>query len=409
MVLLIYGVRLPPLCQKPHINLLGRVTDQVFSESEEWDIDTVSETIASEYERATNLSINKEKQNLPIEEKRTIDVKEIREWLNFIITIISVVLGVTNSSATTINNYNYTQQVNNYYIVGMGYDAKELNTTKYRIVNRESIVRLKHDCHSIVIEKLEEGKVVRIIDKYKKWRQIIWENEDGEECMGWIQNYRLTEFKVPRNKRCIFDEIESISEGSIMCGRYYIDSDMADEIEKVVHDIDQRIRQEHFAGDIFPTNVAPIIEKSEHGLKLDVCKWGYPLSQGKNLVINARAESVMDKPSFRNGILYHRILIPASGFYEWNRLKEKNTFSRYDAPVLYMAGFCDWFENERRFVIMTTAANESMIKVHDRMPLILEKGQLKDWFDDRKMEQILHQVPVQLKREAEYEQQSLFL
>lgn len=199
MVLLIYGVRLPPLCQKPHINLLGRVTDQVFSESEEWDIDTVSETIASEYERATNLSINKEKQNLPIEEKRTIDVKEIREWLNFIITIISVVLGVTNSSATTINNYNYTQQVNNYYIVGMGYDAKELNTTKYRIVNRESIVRLKHDCHSIVIEKLEEGKVVRIIDKYKKWRQIIWENEDGEECMGWIQNYRLTEFKVPRN------------------------------------------------------------------------------------------------------------------------------------------------------------------------------------------------------------------
>ena len=409
MVLLIYGVGLPPLCQKPHINLLGRVTDQVFSESEEWDIDTVSETIASEYERATNLSINKEKQNLPIEEKRTIDVKEIREWLNFIITIISVVLGVTNSSATTINNYNYTQQVNNYYIVGMGYDAKELNTTKYRIVNRESIVRLKHDCHSIVIEKLEEGKVVRIIDKYKKWRQIIWEKEDGEECMGWIQNYRLTEFKGPRNKLCIFDEIESISEGSIMCGRYYIDSDMADEIEKVVHDIDQRIRQEHFAGDIFPTNVAPIIEKSKYGLKLDVCKWRYPLSQGKNLVINARTESAVDKTSFRNGILYHRILIPASGFYEWNRLKEKNTFSRYDAPVLYMAGFCDWFENERRFVIMTTAANESMIKVHDRMPLILEKGQLKDWFDDRKMEQILHQVPVQLKREAEYEQQSLFL
>ena len=183
----------------------------------------------------------------------------------------------------------------------------------------------------------------------------------------------------------------------------------ADEIEKVAHDIDQRIRQKNFAGDIFPTNVAPIIEKSEHGLKLDVCKWGYPLSQGKNLVINARAESVMDKPSFRNGILYHRILIPASGFYEWNRLKKKNTFSRYDAPVLYMAGFCDWFENERRFVIMTTAANESMIKVHDRMPLILEKGQLKDWFDDKKMEQILHQVTVQLKREAEYEQQSLFL
>ena len=74
-----------------------------------------------------------------------------------------------------------------------------------------------------------------------------------------------------------------------------------------------------------------------------------------------------------------------------------------------MAGFCDWFENERRFVILTTDANESMRKVHDRMPLILEKEQLADWFDDRKMEDLPHQVPIQLKREAEYEQQSLFL
>ena len=183
-----------------NINLLGRVTDQVFSESEEWNIDTVSETIAMEYEKATDISSNKENQNLPITEKRKIDAKEIREWLSFIMTIISFVMGITNSSATTINNYNYTQQVNNYYVVGMGYDVKKLNTTKYRIINRESIVRLKHDCHSIVIEKLEEGQVVRIIDKYKKWRQIIWENEDGEECMGWVQNYKLTEFKIPRNK-----------------------------------------------------------------------------------------------------------------------------------------------------------------------------------------------------------------
>ena len=42
--------------------------------------------------------------------------------------------------------------------------------------------------------------------------------------------------------------------------------------------------------------------------------------KGKNLVINARAETVLDKPSFSNGIWYHRIVIPASGFYEWNRL-----------------------------------------------------------------------------------------
>ncbi|MFR4969713.1 MAG: SOS response-associated peptidase family protein [Lachnospiraceae bacterium] len=103
-----------------------------------------------------------------------------------------------------------------------------------------------------------------------------------------------------------------------------------------------------------PTNTAPIIEKTEHGLQLSLCKWGFPLQKGKNLVINARAETVLDKPSFSNGIWYHRIVIPASGFYEWNRLREKNTFTRSDASVLYLAGFCDWFDNERRFVILTT-------------------------------------------------------
>ena len=59
-----------------------------------------------------------------------------------------------------------------------------------------------------------------------------------------------------------------------MCGRYYIDSDMADEIEKVVHDIDQRIRQEHFAGDIFPTNVASIIEKSRTWIEIGCLQVG---------------------------------------------------------------------------------------------------------------------------------------
>ena len=193
-----------------------------------------------------------------------------------------------------------------------------------------------------------------------------------------------------------------------MCSKYYIDSDIEDELEKVVSDVDQQICQKCFAGDICPTDMAPIIEKTDQGLKLSTCKWGYLLSKGKNLVINARVETVMDKPAFQNGILYHRILVSASRFYEWNHLKEKNSFTRPDAATLYIAGFCDWFENERRFVILTTVANDSMVKVHDRMPLILEKEQMEDWFNNEKMKTILRQVPARLKRHAEYEQQSLF-
>ena len=84
-----------------------------------------------------------------------------------------------------------------------------------------------------------------------------------------------------------------------MCSRYYIDLDMMEEISRVVQNIDGRIRLTQ--GDIRPTDVAPVIGQSEHGLELGMCRWGYPLSKGKNPVINARVETVMDKPSFQNG------------------------------------------------------------------------------------------------------------
>ena len=72
-----------------------------------------------------------------------------------------------------------------------------------------------------------------------------------------------------------------------MCGRYYIDTNWLDEIGNVVYsfDIDWKICKEQFQGDILPTNTAPIIEKTEHGLQLSLCKWGFHLQKGKNLVI----------------------------------------------------------------------------------------------------------------------------
>ena len=135
-----------------------------------------------------------------------------------------------------------------------------------------------------------------------------------------------------------------------MCSRYYIDPGMTEDISRVVQNIDGRIRLAQ--GDIRPTDVAPVIGQSEHGLELGICRWGYPLSKSKGLVISARVETVLDKPSFQNGILYHRLLIPAGGFYEWNSLNEKSIFTRLDSSVLYMAGFCDWFDNSKMPVLL---------------------------------------------------------
>ncbi len=90
------------------------------------------------------------------------------------------------------------------------------------------------------------------------------------------------------------------------------------------------------------------------------------------MIFNARSESVLEKRMFRESTLHRRIVVPAAWFYEWNQRKEKNIFSSKEQPAIFMAGIYNYDQEEERFVILTTAANESMKPVHDRMPLILK-------------------------------------
>lgn len=195
---------------------------------------------------------------------------------------------------------------------------------------------------------------------------------------------------------------------SEMCGRYYVDDETAREIEKVVREVDEKLRKEKM-GDIYPSQAAAVLTGKLSGLKAEEMNWGFPQYQKKGLLINARAESVLDRKMFRDSVLYRRCIIPARHFYEWDSEKNKVTFSRKDEPILYMAGFYNRFQNEDRFIIITTQANASVRQTHDRMPLVLEKSELGDWvFDDKFLEFALHKVPVQLNKQQEYEQQSLF-
>lgn len=190
-----------------------------------------------------------------------------------------------------------------------------------------------------------------------------------------------------------------------MCGRFYADERMLKEIWGIVRDADHRPHLPA-AGDIHPSDRALILYGKNGMLMAEEMDWGFIPVTGSGLVINARAESAAEKSMFRNSILQRRCVIPASHFYEWNKNKEKVSFKRGDAPVLYMAGFYQRYEGGNRFVILTTAANESMRQVHDRMPVILEKQELEKWvFDDRYIKQVLPRVPAELVREQEYEQQ----
>ena len=202
-----------------------------------------------------------------------------------------------------------------------------------------------------------------------------------------------------------------------MCGRYYVDDDTAREIEKIVRQVDEQMSRVK-TGDICPSETAPVLTTDGKQISVGLQKWGFPgfdrnqsgrADASGKLLINARAESAMEKPTFRDKILRHRIVIPAASFYEWNRQKEKNTFARCDGDVLFMAGIYGKYEDMDRFVILTTAANESMKPVHDRMPLILERDEVEDWLrDEKRAMEILLKEPARLNRKTEYEQLSLF-
>ena len=201
------------------MELLGSVADRVLTMSEDLNLDVAAEKITTEYSRVSAQEQEKEKKPEEAEtnserqtentaevmrpERRNIDIKEVRAWLDTIIGILTFIITLSASQPSVSNTFNQTLQVNNYYVINMGYDVSELNMDNFRIVNCDVAVRLKHNCHSKIVEQLEEGQIIRIIGKYKKWRQVVWKNEEDELCMGWIQNYNLTKFKLTRSARNI--------------------------------------------------------------------------------------------------------------------------------------------------------------------------------------------------------------
>lgn len=192
-----------------------------------------------------------------------------------------------------------------------------------------------------------------------------------------------------------------------MCGRYYVDDETAREIEKIVRDLDRKLQIER-TGDVKPSQSALVLSQREQHLTPEQMNWGFPGFQGKGLLINARAESVLEKRAFKESVLHRRCVIPAKGFYEWNPQKEKYSFERSE-PILFMAGCFNQFQGQNRFVILTTEANASVSMVHDRMPLILEQQEVEDWvLDDYAVEFLLHKTPVLLNRKSDYEQMILF-
>lgn len=185
-----------------------------------------------------------------------------------------------------------------------------------------------------------------------------------------------------------------------MCGRYHIDTEEdIQEMREILQEISKKYADtpEHAqmkTGEIFPTNTVAVVGAEG----ADLMRWGFPMQGKAQTIINARSETAYERPMFRNALISRRVAIPTTGFYEWNhvggRSKDKLLFRIPGEKMLYLAGMYTEFKlpsgKERRFTILTTAANDSMRPYHDRMPVYVSARERNAWINDQaSVEEIL--------------------
>ncbi|WP_432798822.1 SOS response-associated peptidase [Poriferisphaera sp. WC338] len=179
-----------------------------------------------------------------------------------------------------------------------------------------------------------------------------------------------------------------------MCGRYTLIHE-----ELLLEQMFEAEMMIHLMGryNIAPSQPIPIVrhDLDIHRRQINFAQWGLIPSWAKdpaigNRMINARSESLREKPSFRGIYNLKRCLIPASGFYEWDASQKKNRTPHYihllDESLFAFAGLWDtWHDPGGAQIdtctIITTAANAMLQELHHRMPVIIPREYYNRWLD----------------------------
>jgi putative SOS response-associated peptidase YedK len=176
-----------------------------------------------------------------------------------------------------------------------------------------------------------------------------------------------------------------------MCGRYALDGNPVAIGKRFGLQVSLRQITPHF--NVAPGMMMPIIKLEKEPVAV-LAKWGLIPFWATDprigyRMINARAETLAEKPAFRKPFISRRCLVPASGFYEWRVFDKEKVpyFIRLkDAELFTFAGLYDiWKDVEGKqlltFTIITTAPNKLMEPIHNRMPAILTPQSEKDWLN----------------------------
>ena len=182
-----------------------------------------------------------------------------------------------------------------------------------------------------------------------------------------------------------------------MCGRYCITS-----APEAIRRLFRYRQQPNFPPryNVAPTQTVPIVRLAEGEREFALVRWGLIPAwvkdpRGFSLLINARGESVNEKPAFRYAMKRRRCLFPADGFYEWKeqggRRKAYHARPTTGGPIAFAGLWESWIgpngEEMETAAIVTTQANEVMGAVHHRAPVIVQPEQFDFWLDCSKIDE----------------------
>lgn len=182
-----------------------------------------------------------------------------------------------------------------------------------------------------------------------------------------------------------------------MCGRYtlYQTKELKERFNLAQSkELDKLLEGLRANYNVAPGQELPVITQNSPR-KLNLMRWGLVPHWAKDQkigyhMINARAETVFSKPAWKYPVLNNRCLIPANGFYEWqvtSNGKQPFYIRAKNHGLIAFAGFFDQWTNKstgetlKSFSIITTQANQQMISIHDRMPVILQPEDEARWLE----------------------------
>ena len=176
-----------------------------------------------------------------------------------------------------------------------------------------------------------------------------------------------------------------------MCGRYAFDDPKEIfEFRMILEDIADIFGTQATSslkiGEIFPTETVAVVAQNDNQNQPQPMTWGYPLSGLSRPLINARQETLTEKPMFRGSLKHQKVLIPCTGFFEWkneNKQKIKHKIQLKSSDYFYLGGLYKTFlinnQPTSRFVIITMPANSHMQTIHQRMPLMIHPHDKTSW------------------------------